>query len=88
MCGGVAHSFCTTLKWLLNARSFAKTLDVEYSVIPWSAFAIGSTITCDISKMCHSSTRLGTSLHVTQFYQAFPCVRAASDKRWGEKAWV
>ena len=23
-----------------------------------------------------------------QFYQAFPCVSTASDKRWGEKAWV
>jgi len=28
------------------------------------------------------------SYHVTQFYQAFPCVSTASDKRWGEKAWV
>ena len=38
--------------------------------------------------MCHSSTRPGTSYHVTQFYQAFPRVSTASDKRWGEKAWV
>ena len=38
--------------------------------------------------MCHSSTRPGTSYHVTQFYQAFPHVSSASDKRWGEKAWV
>ena len=37
--------------------------------------------------MCHSSTRPGTSYHVTQFYQAFPRVSTASDKRWGEKAW-
>jgi len=36
--------------------------------------------------MCHSSTRPGTSYHVTQFYQAFPRVSTASDKRWGEKA--
>jgi len=28
------------------------------------------------------------SYHVTQFYQAFPRVNTASDKRWGEKAWV
>jgi len=28
------------------------------------------------------------SYHVTQFYQAFPRVSIASDKRWGEKAWV
>ena len=28
---------------------------------------------------CHSSTRPGTSLHVTQFYQAFPHVTTASD---------
>ena len=38
--------------------------------------------------MCHSSTRPGTSYHVTRFYQAFPRVSTASDKRWGEKAWV
>ena len=28
------------------------------------------------------------SLHVTQFYQAFPRISTASDKRWGEKAWA
>jgi len=38
--------------------------------------------------MCHSSKRPGTSYHVTQFYQAFPRVSTASDKRWGEKALV
>ena len=40
--------------------------------------------------ICHSwsSTRPGTSLHVTQFYQAFPHVSTASDKCWGEKARV
>jgi len=37
--------------------------------------------------MCHSSTRPGTSHYVTQFYQVFPHV-TASNKRWGEKAWV
>jgi len=38
--------------------------------------------------MCHSSTRPGTSYHLTQFYQAFPRISTASDKSWGEKAWV
>ena len=38
--------------------------------------------------MCHSSTRPVMSYHVTQLYQAFPRVSNASDKRWGEKAWV
>ena len=38
--------------------------------------------------MCHSSTRPGTSYHVTQFFQAFPRVSTASNKCWGEKAWV
>ena len=28
------------------------------------------------------------SLHMTQFYQAFPRISTASDKCWGEKAWV
>ena len=34
---------------------------------------------------------LHTSKYITehdQFYQAFPCVSTASDKHWGEKAWV
>jgi len=38
--------------------------------------------------MCHSSTHPSMSYHVTQFYQAFPRVSNASDKHWGEKAWV
>jgi len=38
--------------------------------------------------MCHSFIRPGMSYHVTQFYQALPRVSTASDKRWGEKAWV
>jgi len=38
--------------------------------------------------MCHSSTRPGTSYHVTWFYQAFPHISTASDKCWGEKACV
>jgi len=25
---------------------------------------------------------------MTQFYQAFPRVSTAGDKRWGEKAWI
>ena len=42
----------------------------------------------NLYRMCHSSTRPGTSYHVTQFYQVFPHVSTASDKRWDEKAWV
>ena len=38
--------------------------------------------------MCYSSTHPVTPLHVTQFYQAFSHVSIASNKRWGEKAWV
>ena len=38
--------------------------------------------------MCHSSTHPDTSLHMTQFYQAFSHINTASDKHWGEKAWV
>ena len=38
--------------------------------------------------MCHSSTRPGMSYHMTQFYQAFPRISTASDKRWDVKALV
>jgi len=40
-----------------------------------------------VSGMCHSSTRPGTSLHVTQFTRPSPRISTASDKRLGEKAW-
>ena len=35
--------------------------------------------------MCHSSTRPGTSYHVTQLYQDFPRVSTASDKHWARR---
>ena len=38
--------------------------------------------------MCPASTHPGMSSHMTQFYEAFPCVTTASDKHWGEKTWV
>jgi len=38
--------------------------------------------------LLHMSTQPpGTSLHVISFTRP-PCVSTASDKRWGEKAWV
>jgi len=50
--------------------------DVERSVVLWSVFAIGS------------------ALAYLMFFQEcatpphFPRISTASDKRWGEKAWV
>jgi len=63
--------------------------DVERSVILWSVFAISSALAyllffwecTTLPYICP-----GTSYHVTQFYQAFPRVSTASDKRWGENS--
>jgi len=54
---------------------------------PWLC-SVAHSLTCTFPGMCHSSTHPGTSLHMTQFYQAFPHVSIASDKLWGEKTWV
>ena len=85
--GGVAHSFCTTVKRLSESKKHCKLSDVEHSVILWSVFAIGSALAY-LLFFQECATCPGTSLHVTQFYQAFPRVSTASDKHWGEKAWV
>jgi len=60
--------------------------DIKLSVILQFMLAIIAHSLAGFSGMCHSSTRQGTSLHMTQFYQAFPRVSTASDKCWGEKA--
>jgi len=56
-------------------------------------FAIGSTLTylrffweCATPPHVHPTSRY--TIARDQFYQAFPYVSIASDKHWGEKAWV
>ena len=63
---------CKVAFWIQETSS--RLSDVERSVILQSMFAISSALTYLLffSGMCHSSTSPGTSLHVTQFYQAFP----------------
>jgi len=39
-------------------------------------------------EMGHSSTCPGTSLHMTQFHQAFSHISTTSDEHWDDKAWV
>jgi len=66
----------------------SKLSDVKHSV-----FAIGGALTCcffgDVP-LLHTSMYViaCTSLHVTQFYHAFHHISTASNKCWGEKAWV
>ena len=75
---------CKAAFW--TRETSPRLYNVECSVVLLSVFVISSTLV--LPGMCHSSTRPGTSLHVTQFYQAFPRVSTANDKHWGEKAWV
>jgi len=63
--------------------------DVERSVVLWSMFAIGSALTYLL--FSGNVPLLHTSRYIIphdSVYQAFPRVSTASDKRWGEKAWV
>ena len=89
-CGGVAHSFCTAVKWLSEPKKSHqhRLHDVERSVILRFVFVISSALTCfgfsgNVTLLHMSTQRPGMSLHVTQFYQAFPRVSIACDKRWG-----
>ena len=58
--------------------------DVERSVVLRSVFAIGRALALLFFRECATPphVRPGTLHHVTQFYQAFPRVSTASDKRW------
>ena len=89
-CGGVAHSFCTTVKRLSESKKRCQDclMSSAQSFYGPCLRSLAHSLTCCFSGRCHSSTRPGTSYHGTQFYQAFPHVSTASDKRWGEKAWV
>ena len=89
-CGGVAHSFCTAVKRLSEPKKRRQDCQMSSAQSFYGSClqSVVYSLTCCFSRMCHSSTRPGTSYHVTQFYQAFPRVSTASDKRWGEKAWV
>jgi len=52
----------------------------------WIHTALNTT--CPLPSIFLDPPLLGTSFHVTQFYQAFLHISTASDKRWGEEAWV
>ena len=89
-CGGVAHSQKAASK---RVRYWSQTQTVDrlsgrhHTVLVMFRRFRKPLYSCT-EGLCRSSTRLGTSLHVTQFYQAFSRVSTASDKRWSEKAWV
>ena len=86
----MAHSFCTAVKRLSESKKCRQDclMSSAQSFYGPCLQSVVHSLTCCLSGMCHSSTRPGMSYHVTQFYQAFPRVSTASNKCWGEKAWV
>jgi len=86
----VAHSFCTAIKWLSESKKRRQDCLMlsTHSFYSLCLRSVAHSLTCCFPGMCHSSTRPGTSLHVTKFYQIFPRISTASDKCSGEKAWV
>ena len=88
-CGGMAHSRKNS-KWVhygLQIRT-VEWLSVQHQTVLAMFLGFRKPLYSRTEGMCHFSTHPSGSLHVTQFYQAFPCIRTASDKHWGEKAWV
>ena len=85
----MAHSFCTAVKRLSESKKHCQDCLMS-SAQSFYGQCLQSVVHSLVvfPGMCHSSTRPCTSLHMTQFYQAFPHVSTASDKHWGEKAWV
>ena len=85
-CGGVVHSW-KSCKWV-RYRSQTQTvpqLSARHQTVLATFLGFRKPLYSCTEVMCHTSTHPGTSLHMTQ---AFPHVSTASDKRWGEKAWV
>jgi len=87
--GRVAHSFCRAVKRLSESKKRCQDCLMS-STQSFYGLCLQSVVhsLAVFPGLCHSSTRPGMSYHVTQFYQAFPHVNTASDKRRGEKAWV
>jgi len=75
------------IRYQLQTRTVER-LSAQHQTVLVTFFGIRKLLYSCTKVMCHSSTHPGTSLHVTQFYQALPHVITASDKCWGEKAWV
>jgi len=73
-CGGVAHSFCTALNWLSESKKRYQDCLMSSAQLFYGPClqSVAHSLTPFLPGMCHSSTLPGTSLHVTQFYQAFP----------------
>ena len=86
MCGGVAHSWknskCTT-----DRKHRRRMTECSTSVLA-TFLGFRKLLNSCTEGMCLSSTHPGTSSHMTQFYQALPCISTASDEHWVEKAWV
>ena len=83
MCGKVAHSWKNSKE--VNALPRLQTWTVER--LSTRHQTVLATFLGSESRFT-AVQKVGTSYHMTQFYQAFPHVSAASDKHWGEKAWA
>ena len=83
MCGGVAHPHKQQVRYQLQIQTVER-LSTQHQTVLATFLGSESRFTA-VQKECANP---GTSYHVTQFYQAFTRVSTASDKLWGEKAWV
>ena len=89
-CGGVAFSFCIAVKQL----SETKKCHQDCLMLSTQSFyhpclkSLAHSLTCDFSRNAPLLHTSGYIIARDQFYQAFPCISTASDRCWGEKAWV
>ena len=90
-CGGVAHSFCTVVKQLSESKKRRQDCLMSSAQLFYGPYwqLVAHLLTCCFFRECATPPHVQVChTTVTQFYQAFPRVSTASNKRWGKKAWV
>ena len=87
MCGGVAHSFCTAVKQLSESKKHCQICLMSSTQLLYGlcSQSVAHSLTCGNVPPLHTS---GYVIARDQCYHASPGISTASDKRWGEKAWV
>jgi len=92
MCGGVAH-FQNNLHYLSQTRTMERLSTWHQALLVNFSWVQKPLQSCTEgmcrSFICPPNVQMRTSLHViTMPYHAFSHVSTATDKHWGDKAWV
>ena len=86
-CGGVAYSFCTVVKRLPESKKRHQDCLMSSAQSCYGP-CLQSLVHWECATALHIHPTSRYVIAHDQFYQAFPSISTASNKRWGEKAWV